>query len=53
MDPNVSVVCSQDAVTGPYIESDKSSPLSYSTVVKVILVLRSYLCLHLQSDLFF
>jgi hypothetical protein len=46
--------CSQEAIIGPYIESDtsKSYPLFYPTALKVILVLRSYLRLYIRSDLF-
>jgi hypothetical protein len=30
MEPEVPLLCSREDITGPYIESDQSSPLAYS-----------------------
>jgi hypothetical protein len=53
MEPECSLPCSQEPFTSPYPESAESSPYHpHSISLRSMLILSSYLCLYLLSDLF-
>jgi hypothetical protein len=52
MEPESSLLCSQEPATGPYTEPDNSSHTLQPFFLRFILILSSYLCSGLSSGLF-
>jgi len=52
MEPKGSLLCSQEPVTGPYLQQDESSPHPYIVFPTSILILSSHLHPYLSSGLF-
>jgi hypothetical protein len=53
MEPEDSILCSQEPSTGPYPEPDESSPYPSTYFSKIPLLLSSHLRLSLANGLFF